>query len=122
MRILSAYEEKTLNTLPIEIDVATVKSRLDAADDLLLVDCRENDEYALAHIDAARLIPMSELEARVGELSEYRERPLVVHCHHGGRSLRVASWLRQQGFTQAQSMAGGIDQWSEEIDRSVPRY
>jgi rhodanese-related sulfurtransferase len=46
----------------------------------------------------------------------------VVHCHHGGRSLRVAHWLREQGFANAQSMAGGIDRWSQEIDPSVPRY
>jgi adenylyltransferase/sulfurtransferase len=100
----------------------TVKSLLDAGNDLLLLDCREQDEHELTHIKAARLIPMSELEARLGELAEHRERPLVVHCHHGGRSLRVAAWLRQQGFTQAQSMAGGIDRWSEQIDSSVPRY
>jgi rhodanese-related sulfurtransferase len=120
--IVPAVEEMTLNTLPMEIDVATVKARLDASDDLLLLDCREKDEYELAHIDAARLIPMSELEARIVELAEYRTRPLAVHCHHGGRSLRVAAWLREQGFTQAQSIAGGIDRWSEQIDRSVPRY
>ncbi len=65
---------------------------------------------------------MSELPARVGELAETLSKPLVVHCHHGGRSLRVANWLRTQGFPQAQSLAGGIDQWSLEIDPTVPRY
>jgi adenylyltransferase/sulfurtransferase len=65
---------------------------------------------------------MSQLAARVAELEAFRTRPLVVHCHHGGRSLRVANWLREQGFSQAQSMAGGIDQWSLEIDPTVPRY
>ncbi|MBX3413420.1 MAG: rhodanese [Pirellulales bacterium] len=121
-RAANREEKPTLNDLPMEIDIAAVKAQLDAGNDLLLLDCREADEYATAHIAAARLIPMSELQQRVGELDEYRARPLVVHCHHGGRSLRVAAWLRQQGFAQAQSMAGGIDQWSVEIDRSVPRY
>ncbi|MGC4005886.1 MAG: rhodanese-like domain-containing protein [Pirellulales bacterium] len=95
---------------------------LDAGDDLVLLDCRESGEYATAKIDGAQLLPMSELAQRVGELSDAMNRPLVIHCHHGGRSLRVANWLRTQGFPQAQSMAGGIDQWSLEIDPGVPRY
>jgi rhodanese-related sulfurtransferase len=65
---------------------------------------------------------MSEFTERLGDLEPHRNTRIVVHCHHGGRSLRVATWLRQQGFPQAQSMAGGIDQWSQEIDPTVPRY
>ena len=63
---------------------------------------------------------MSELAARVAELGELSRRQIVVHCHHGGRSLKVAQWLRSQGFAKAQSMAGGIDDWALEIDRSLP--
>lgn len=110
------------DAVPIEIDCQQLKSRLDAAEDLVLVDCREADEYALVKIAAAQLLPMSELMARVGELEPHRNRPLVVHCHHGGRSLRVANWLRANGFPQAQSLAGGIDRWAVEIDPSLPRY
>ena len=47
---------------------------------------------------------------------------LIVFCHHGMRSLQVVNWLREQGVTACQSMAGGIDRWSLEVDRSVPRY
>ncbi len=65
---------------------------------------------------------MSEITTRLDELADARDAQLVVHCHHGGRSLKVARWLRENGFAQAQSMAGGIDQWSQEIDPSVPRY
>ncbi len=107
---------------PIEIDVHSVQARLAAGEDLLLVDCREQDEWNLVHIDAAKLIPMSELAARVGELQPYRDRPIAIHCHHGGRSLRVANWLREQGFAQAQSVAGGIDAWAQQIDQSLARY
>ena len=73
-------------------------------------------------IAGAILLPMSELAARVAELEPQRQAPLIVYCHHGGRSLRVAEWLRTQGFQRAQSMAGGIDEWAVHIDRSLARY
>ena len=65
---------------------------------------------------------MNEVEARLSELEAWKDKPLVVHCHHGMRSMRVANFLRANGFPQAQSMAGGIEAWSVEIDDSVPRY
>ncbi|HEX7446968.1 MAG TPA: rhodanese-like domain-containing protein [Pirellulales bacterium] len=108
--------------LPLEISCQDVKAKLDSGADFLLLDCREADEYAIAQIAGARLLPMSEIQARQVELAGDRGRQVVVHCHHGGRSLQVARWLRQQGFAQAQSMAGGIDRWSLEIDAAVPRY
>ncbi|MCC7083615.1 MAG: rhodanese [Pirellulales bacterium] len=107
---------------PLEIDVRTVKSKLDACEDFFFVDCREPDEHATASIAQAKLIPMSQITERIGELEMYRDQPIVIHCHHGGRSLRVARWLRENGFAKAQSMAGGIDLWSQEIDALVPRY
>jgi len=110
------------NPLPMETDSRTVKARLDRGDDFLFLDCRERDEHAAAHIAQARLVPMSELAARIGELEAYRDKEIVVHCHHGGRSLRVTNWLREQGFLRVQSMSGGIDAWSQEIDPQVPRY
>jgi len=106
----------------LEVDCRSVRQQLEAGSEFLLLDCREPDEHALVHIEQAKLIPMSELMARVGELEPHRDQSIVVHCHHGGRSLQVAQWLRRQGFSQAQSMAGGIDRWAEEIDPSLPRY
>ncbi|HVJ87018.1 MAG TPA: rhodanese-like domain-containing protein [Caulifigura sp.] len=108
--------------VPIEIDITATKSKLDAGEALFFVDCREPDEYAVAKIDGATLIPMSELANRVAEFQPHANKPIIIHCHHGGRSLRVAAWLRQQGYPQAQSMAGGIDQWSQQIDSTIPRY
>src|SRR5215469_13893767 len=105
-----------MSELPIEITCQEVKSLLDQAGDFALIDCREADEYAVARIDAAKLLPMSEIQQRVAELEPDRARRIVVHCHHGGRSLRVARWLRQNGFAGAQSMSGGIDEWSTKID------
>ncbi len=107
---------------PIEIDCKSVKARLDAGDDFLLLDCREQDEYNTVHIEQALLLPMSQTVERVAELEPHRNREIVVHCHHGGRSLRVTNWLRQQGFTSVQNMTGGIDAWSVEVDPSLPRY
>lgn len=109
-------------TEPMEISCQAVKGKLDANEDFLLLDCREANEYETVKIDAATLLPMSEIQARVGELDEHRDREIVVHCHHGGRSLQVANWLRQQGFSTAKSMAGGIDQWATDVDPSLPRY
>lgn len=107
---------------PIEVSCRDVKARLDQQQPFLLIDCREPDEFAVAKIEGATLLPMSQLAERVGELAGRQQDEIVVHCHHGGRSLRVAMWLRQQGYSRAASMAGGIDQWAIEIDPTIARY
>lgn len=108
--------------LPMEIDCRSVKAKLDAGEPFLFIDCREPGEHATVSIPEAKLVPMQQIASRLDELAEHKTSHVVVHCHHGGRSLRVASWLRQQGFEQAQSMAGGIDQWALEIQPGMPRY
>lgn len=108
--------------IPLEIDCSSVKVKLDAGDQFLFLDCRETPEYDTVKIEGTTLIPMSEMAERVGELEEHRDSEIIIHCHHGGRSLRVANWLRQQGFSTAQSMAGGIDVWAVEIEPGMARY
>ena len=108
--------------IPLEVTVQDVKSLQESGADFLLLDCREPNEYETAKFEGSTLLPMSEISDRVGELEEHRDSHIIVHCHHGGRSLRVTNWLRGQGFEKVQNMAGGIDQWSQEIDDSVPRY
>jgi adenylyltransferase/sulfurtransferase len=110
------------SNLPLEIDCKAVQQMLDSKADFLLLDCREADEHQKVHIARARLIPMSVIQERLAELAPYKERPIVVHCHHGGRSLKVTHWLRGQGFGSVQSMAGGIDQWAVDIDPGLARY
>jgi rhodanese-related sulfurtransferase len=108
--------------LPLEISCEDVHALHNAGATFAFIDCREPDEFEVCRIKGATLLPMSELRDRLAELEPHRAERVVVHCHHGGRSLRVATFLRQQGFPQAQSMVGGIDAWAERIDPSVPRY
>jgi rhodanese-related sulfurtransferase len=108
--------------LPLDIDVQSVKKLLDDKEPFLFLDCREASEVATAKIDGTLHIPMRDTPARIAELQPHQSGRVIVHCHHGGRSLRVAQFLRQQGFDKAQNMDGGIDAWSLEIDPSIPRY
>lgn len=107
--------------MDLEISIADAQPLL-GADGVYWLDCREQNEWDAVHIDGANLWPMSEIAERVGELDGVKDQHVVVYCHHGGRSLRVAGFLRQHGFAKAQSMAGGIDQWSVQVDPSLPRY
>lgn len=106
----------------LEMDCRDVHAARQVRDDMLLVDCREPDEYALVHLAGAKLLPMSELADRVDELLPYQDKPIVVYCHLGQRSLLAAQWLRSRGFSTATSMAGGIDAWATMVDESLPRY
>jgi rhodanese-related sulfurtransferase len=111
-----------MQPLPIDIDVQTTKEMLDRGEKFVLLDCREPNEVATAKIAGSVHIPMRDIPSRLAELDPHKSERIVIHCHHGGRSLRVTNFLRQHGFEQAQNMAGGIDAWSLEIDPSVPRY
>jgi rhodanese-related sulfurtransferase len=86
-----------------------------------LIDVREPWEFATARIEGGLLMPMGEVPARAHHELDPEERVVVV-CHHGIRSMNVTAWLRNQGFEQAQSLRGGIDAWSVEVDPLVPRY
>jgi rhodanese-related sulfurtransferase len=108
--------------LPLEVDVAAVQQLRSAGESFTLLDCREPSEHQTARIEGSKLIPMREISGRLGELEPLRDSRIIVHCHHGGRSMRVTQWLREQGFSQVQNMAGGIDAWSQQIDPQVPRY
>jgi rhodanese-related sulfurtransferase len=86
-----------------------------------LIDVREPWEFQAAHIDGSLLMPMGDVPARAHQELDPDER-IVVLCHLGQRSLNVTAWLRNQGFENVQSLRGGIDAWSAEIDPSVARY
>jgi rhodanese-related sulfurtransferase len=106
----------------LEIDCKTLKTKIDAGEKFLLLDCREREEHEFVSIGEAELIPMSEMQERHGELEPHRQTEIIVYCHHGIRSLQVTQWLLQQGFSAVKSLSGGIDQWAQEIESSLPRY
>jgi rhodanese-related sulfurtransferase len=109
--------------LPLETTARDVKRRLDAGETLQLIDVREPFEHQIAHIANSELIPMNTVPASLQDIERKSDDgTLIVFCHHGVRSLNVVNWLRQQGVDQCQSMSGGIDSWSAEVDPSVPRY
>jgi rhodanese-related sulfurtransferase len=108
--------------LDFEISASELASKLadGKSAELILLDVREPWEFATAKIEGSTLIPMGEIPARVQELDP--EAHIVTICHAGVRSMNVAVWLRNQGLEKVQSLRGGIDAWSREIDSGVPRY
>lgn len=107
---------------PFEISPIEAKQKIDAGE-AALIDVREATEYQVARIEGAELIPMNTVPQRVQDLEALAdEKIVVVHCHHGVRSLNVVNWLRQQGIENCFSLEGGIDLWSTQVDPSVPKY
>jgi adenylyltransferase/sulfurtransferase len=92
---------------------------MDAGEDVFLLDVREPHEYAIANL-GGKLMPMNEVPQRLAEVD--RDREIVIHCHHGMRSQRVAEFLQQSGYTGVVNLAGGIHAWANEIDPKMPKY
>lgn len=99
---------------------AELADRLRRRDAIDLIDVREPYEWRIARIEGARLIPLAQLGAKLGELD--RGRDIVLYCHHGFRSLTAGEFLVAQGFTRVWNLSGGIDRWSAEVDPSVATY
>ena len=106
------------NGIP-QISPVELKRRLDAGDDLFVLDVREPHEYQIANL-GAKLIPLGELPNRLGELDPNRE--IVVHCKSGGRSQKASELLAQSGFKKLHNLAGGINGWATDVDPKVPKY
>src|SRR5436309_11582322 len=106
--------------MEFEITPEQVSALRSAGEQFVLLDVREPHEIATARIAGTLDIPMSDITSRVQELDP--EQHIVVVCHHGIRSANVAAWLQRQGFERVQSMRGGIDRWSKEVDPAVPVY
>jgi adenylyltransferase/sulfurtransferase len=102
-----------------EISVEDLKKRLDNKEDLFILDVREPQEYQICNLNGY-LIPLRDLPKRINELDTAKE--IIVHCKVGGRSRQAVEFMKQTGFRKIKNLVGGIDEWAERIDPSMPRY
>ena len=112
-------EEKTVEAGIPEMQVEELKRRLDAGDDLFVLDVREPHEYQICNING-HLIPLGDLPKRVNELDSSRE--IVAHCRSGVRSAKAIAFLQQSGFKKVHNLAGGILAWADRVDPKMPKY
>ena len=113
-------QEKPVNQPGVpEISVEQLKSKLDAKEDVFVLDVREPHEYKICNLNG-HLIPLNDLPKRVQELDPSKE--IVVHCRSGARSARAVGFLRQAGFANVTNLAGGILAWADRIDPKMPKY
>jgi len=103
-----------------EISVRELAAKRERGDEFELIDVREPHEFEIARIPGSKLIPLNLLPERVSELDSSRE--IVLHCHHGIRSMRALEFLHRSGFRKLKNLRGGIESWSREVDPTVPRY
>ena len=115
----AAAAEAEQETVPV-IGVKELKRKLDAKEDILLLDVREPYEYDIARIPGAKLIPLGELPSRMSELDSAQE--IALQCKTGRRSAQAVRLLQEAGFTKLVNVAGGIEAWANEVDSSVPKY
>lgn len=101
------------------IHVEDLKQRLDAKEQLFVLDVREPHEYQICNI-GGHLIPLNDLPRRMGELDKTRE--LIVHCRSGARSAKAVEFLQANGFKNVKNLAGGILAWAEKIDPKMQKY
>jgi molybdopterin/thiamine biosynthesis adenylyltransferase/rhodanese-related sulfurtransferase len=123
---LEVARDKAVADAPVvdgipQISVEELKRKLDAKEDVFVLDVREPHEVPIANIGAP-LIPVGELEKRVGELAAQKNREIVVHCRSGSRSQKAALILKNAGFKNVENLAGGILAWADKIDPSMPKY
>jgi molybdopterin/thiamine biosynthesis adenylyltransferase/rhodanese-related sulfurtransferase len=112
-------EEKPVGGGISEIQVEELKRRLDAKEDVFVLDVREPHEYQICNI-GGHLIPLGDLPRRVNELDSSRE--IVAHCRSGVRSAKAVDFLQQAGFKKVHNLAGGILAWADRIDPKMPKY
>jgi len=112
-------EEKPVETGVVEMQVEELKRRLDAGEDLFVLDVREPHEYQICNI-GGHLIPLGDLPKRVSELDSSRE--IVAHCRSGVRSAKAVNFLQQAGFKKVHNLAGGILAWADRVDPKMPKY
>ena len=106
------------NSIP-EIQPEELKRRLDAKENIFILDVREPHEYQICNL-GGYLIPLGDLPKRVNELDSSRE--IVAHCRSGVRSAKAVDFLRQSGFKKVTNLAGGVLAWADKVDPKMPKY
>jgi adenylyltransferase/sulfurtransferase len=112
-------ENRTVKNGIPQLSVKELKRRMDAGEDVYIIDVREPFEYQIAQI-GGKLIPQNDVPNRLAEID--RDREVIVQCKSGGRSQRIAELLKQAGYPRVVNLAGGILAWSDEIDPKVQKY
>ena len=115
-----ATDEETVGDYPMEVSIEDAKALLDTNESAYLLDVREPFEVAICAIQGSVNIPMQQIAENIGALP--RDGKILVHCHHGGRSLQVTKCLRAKGFEAVSNVAGGIDAWAVCIEPEMKRY
>src|ERR1700720_1130295 len=123
---LEVARDKAVADLPVvdgipQISVQELKRKLDAKEDVFVLDVREPHEYKIVNLGAP-LIPVGEIALRTAELADKKNSEIVVHCKSGARSQKAALALKQAGFTNVSNLTGGILAWADKIDPSLPKY
>ena len=123
---LEVAQNKAVSDLPIvdgipQISVEALKAKLDAKEDIFVLDVREPHEYPIANLGAP-LIPVGSLESRIAELAAEKNSEIIVHCRSGARSQKASLILKNAGFTNVSNLTGGILAWADKIDPSMPKY
>lgn len=105
-----------------EIEPEELKRLMEAPNQAVVIDCREEDEWELCRIEGARHVPLSRFPEKVGEALAAVEdgAPVVVYCAHGFRSMRAAKYLQGRGVRNVASLRGGLKAWADKFDPAMP--
>jgi sulfur-carrier protein adenylyltransferase/sulfurtransferase len=106
----------------LEVTPRQVKAKLDAKENFVFIDCRLPNEWDITRIDGSTLIPLQQISQHMDKLKGKENDEVIVYCRSGVRSLNFASILKQQGFTNVRSMAGGVLLWNTDVNPGGPQY
>ena len=123
---LEVARDKAVADAPVvdgipQVTVETLKKKLDAKEDIFVLDVREPHEYPIANLGAP-LIPVGSIESRISELAEHKNDEIIIHCRSGARSQKAALALKAAGFTNVSNLSGGILAWADKIDPTMAKY
>jgi sulfur-carrier protein adenylyltransferase/sulfurtransferase len=123
---LEVARDKAVAEAPVvdgipQVTVEQLKKKLDAREDVFVLDVREPHEYPIANLGAP-LIPVGTIAARIDEIASHKNDEVIIYCRSGARSQKAAVALKAAGFTNVSNLSGGILAWAEKIDPSMPKY